>query len=103
VIVGEPASVMRALTVGWLTLRRPVAWCEDARLRLPTGPVGTFIVWRVNELSPDDQHQLLHWIECFPSTRVIARSSRPLFPSVEQGLFAAELYLRLNGVLLLAP
>ncbi len=103
VMVGEPPAVMRALTIGWLTLRRPVAWCETTQLRLPTGPVGTFIVWRANELTPDDQRHLLHWMESFPSTRVIARSSRALFPSVEQGMFSADLYLRLNGVLLLAP
>jgi len=101
-MIGAPLPITRALTVAWTSLRRPVVWCDAAQLRLPTGPVGTFIVWRADELTPDDQLQLSRWMEQGESTRVLARSSRALYPLVEQGVFAADLYYRLNTVLLTA-
>ena len=102
-MIGAPQPITRALTVAWTSLRRPVVWCEAAQLRLPTGPVGTFIIWRADELTPDDQLQLCRWMEQGESPRVLARSSRALYPLVEQGVFAADLYYRLNTVLLTAP
>jgi len=102
-MIGAPLPVTRALTVAWTSLRRPVVWCDTPQLRLPTGPVGTFIVWRADELTPDDQLQLSRWLERSECTRVLARSSRALYPLVEQGVFAADLYYRLNTVLITAP
>jgi hypothetical protein len=102
-MIGAPLPVTRALTIAWTSLRRPVVWCDAAQLRLPTGPVGTFIVWRADELTPDDQQHLSRWMENSESTRVLARSSQALYPLVEQGAFAADLYYRLNTVLLTTP
>jgi len=102
-MIGAPLTITRALTLAWTSLRRPVVWCEMAELRLPTGPAGTFILWRADELSADDQQQLSRWMEESKSTRVLARSSQALYPLVEQGAFAASLYYRLNTVLLTAP
>jgi hypothetical protein len=100
-MIGTPLAVTRALTVAWTSLRRPVVWCDDSRLRLPTGQAGTYILWRVDELSVGDQQLLLRWLNGCESTRVIARSSRPVFPLVQEGTFAADLYARLSTALLL--
>src|SRR3954463_99692 len=81
-MIGARLPVTRLLTIAWTSLCRPVVWCDDARLRLPTGLVGTFIVWRADELTPDDQQQLSLWMERRESTRVLARSSRALYPLV---------------------
>jgi hypothetical protein len=102
-MIGEPQAVMRALTFAWMSLRQPVVWCEDSRLTLPTGSVGTYIIWRVNELTIPDQQHLLHWLDRAEPTRVLARSSRPIFPLVQAGAFADTLYHRLNPVLMLVP
>ena len=60
-VIGEPAAVTRVLTVAWLNLRRPVVWSDQAPLRLPPEPVGTFILWRADDLSLTDQRRLLCW------------------------------------------
>jgi hypothetical protein len=102
-MIGQPLAVTRALTVVWTSLRGPVVWCDDSRLRLPTEPAGTYIIWRVDELTIGDQQLLLRWLDGCESTRVLARSSRPVFPLVQEGTFAADLYYRLSTALLLMP
>jgi hypothetical protein len=102
-MIGEPLAVTRALNFVWTSLGRPVVWCDDSQLRLPTGPAGTYIIWRVDELTTGDQRQLLRWLDSCPSTRVLARSSRPVFPLVLAGTFTADLYYRLATALLLVP
>ena len=103
-IIGDPVPVTRALTVAWLTLRRPVFWCDDDRFKLPPAPVATVVLWRTDRLMAGDQERLLAWMEHNRSTRVIARASSPLFPLVQQGSFSEPLYYRLNTMLLaIAP
>ena len=102
-VVGEPAAVTRVLTVAWLNLRRPVVWSDQVPLRLPPEPVGTFILWRADDLSSTDQQRLLGWLDANQSARVITRSSRDLFSLVREGAFAEGLYYRLNTVRMMAP
>jgi len=98
-IIGDPKPVTRALTIAWLTLRRPVFWCDDDRFKLPPTPVGTVVLWRTDRLIAGDQERLLVWMEHNRSTRVIARAPSPLFPLVQQGSFSEPLYYRLNNLL----
>jgi hypothetical protein len=69
---------------------------------LPAGRAATFIILGVNTLSQGDQERLLGWRDRREPTRVLAVSPRALFPLVEQGRFVADLYYRLNTVVLLA-
>ena len=102
-MIGEPLAVTRALTVAWTSLRQPVVWCDDSQLRLPIGRAGTYIIWRVDELSMGDQQHLLCWLDRGEPTRVLARASRSVLSLVQEGAFADDLYYRLNTVLLLVP
>jgi hypothetical protein len=95
-INGESLAVTRVLNAAWLTLDRPVFWCDGPRLTLPTDRAGTFVIWRADRLDPEDQQQLLRWLQRRETPRVLARSPRALFALVEEGQFAAELYYRLN-------
>jgi hypothetical protein len=99
-MLGESLAVTRILNAAWLTLGRPVFWCDGPRLTLPTGQTGTFVLWRVDELCTDDQQQLLAWLDRRGTTRILARAPRGVFPLVQQGQFLPELYYRLNTLLL---
>jgi hypothetical protein len=99
-IIGESLPVTRILNAAWLTLGRPVFWCDGPRLALPTGPTGTFVLWRVDELRADDQEQLLSWLDRGGTARVLARAPRSVFTLVQQGQFLPELYYRLNTLIL---
>ena len=67
------------------------------------GGVTAIVVREVTRLSADERARLQGWLD--RQTRrvqLIATSSTPVFDSVEQGLFAPELYYRLNTVRILA-
>lgn len=99
-MLGEPLAVTRMLNAAWLTLGRPVFWCDGPRLTLPEGQTGTFVLWRVDELRAEDQQQLFGWLDRRGATRVLARAPRSVFPLVQQGQFLPELYYRLNTLIL---
>jgi hypothetical protein len=99
-MLGEPLAVTRMLNAAWLTLGRPVFWCDGPRLTLPTGLTGTFVLWRVDELRVNDQQQLLAWLDRRGSTRILARAPRSVFPLVQAEQFLPELYYRLNTLIL---
>jgi|SRR5436190_5843332 len=81
---------------------RPVtaSWTAGAALPTPAGgDVQTLILHDVERLSPDDQRQLLAWLQRdFGSVQVVATTSRPLLELVEAGQFNASLYYLLNVV-----
>ena len=99
-MLGEPLAVTRILNAAWLTLSRPVFWCDGPRLTLPTGQAGTFVLWRLDALDAEDQGQLLEWLDRRGPARVLARAPRSVFPLVQQGQFLAALYYRLNTLIL---
>lgn len=99
-MLGEPLAVTRILNAAWLTLSRPVFWCDGPRLTLPTGQAGTFVLWRLDALDAEDQGQLLEWLDGRGPARVLARAPRSVFPLVQQGQFLAALYYRLNTLIL---
>jgi hypothetical protein len=79
----------------------PVLFCDGAKLALTNGPVRSLIVRDVDRLTRTDQERLIEWLNNHDDgTRVIATSSRPVFPHVERGQFSEALYYRLNTVTL---
>ena len=85
-------------------IRKPIVSHESpAPLHLPNGETGTLILRNVATLSRDEQRRLFAWMRATGSrTQIISTSAHPLFALVEDGLFDAALYYRLN-VLLLRP
>ena len=61
----------------------------------------TLLVRSVSAFDQDQQHSLLDWLEA-PGDRmqVISTTTEPLYPLVSRGVFLANLYYRLNVVLL---
>jgi transcriptional regulator of aromatic amino acid metabolism len=99
------AGGMTRNVVGMLLRDReePIAsWSPGERLLLP--PVaqgGTVVLHEVGALSPDDQLQLLDWLELAVSqTQVISTTSASLLPQVQTGAFIEILFYRLNTVCL---
>jgi hypothetical protein len=88
-------AMVRALTP---CLRPPVrSW---RRGPLAVSPA-TLLVAEVGALSVEAQNALFEWLSVGAAPRrVIATSSRPVFPMVERGQFRADLYYHLNIILL---
>jgi Sigma-54 interaction domain len=102
-LVGVDREMWRPLETKLLDLREPVStWSPGAQLRFPApSQTGSLILNDVEELSLDEQRQLLEWLEPVGrSVRVISTTSAPLFPRVEAGAFNDTLYYRLNTVTL---
>jgi transcriptional regulator of acetoin/glycerol metabolism len=101
-VEGENAVTKAVLRLLLATAREPVAWHQPyARLELPDGGTNTFVLRNVAALSANDQARLLDWSgDTHGRTQIISTSASPLFTLVECGLFDAELYYRLNIMLL---
>jgi transcriptional regulator of aromatic amino acid metabolism len=73
-------------------------------LTLPQAPGGTFSIFDVARLEPDQQAELCHWLDAgCARARVISISSLPLFPLVERGTFDRGLFYRLNVIRMTWP
>jgi hypothetical protein len=67
----------------------------------PSGEVCAVILHSVDGLSASDQTTLLGWLaDTRRRTRIVSTTVHSLFALVGRGLFAAQLYYRLNEVLL---
>ena len=65
------------------------------------GKVGTLILEDVCTLAADEQTRLLQWLErAGPQTTIVSTAPHSLYPLVSAGLFDANLYYRLNVMLL---
>lgn len=94
-------EVTRALLAGLMpSLAPPVVYWDGATLDLPNGAVGSLIVRNCARLTRASQQHLLEWLSDHQA-RIIATSTRPLFPRVERGLFLDDLYYRINTVTIL--
>jgi hypothetical protein len=84
-----------------LNLREPVArWAPGQPLALPPhGLIGTMVLHEVGNLQPQEQLDLLEWLEQADGrTQVVSTSPTPLLPRVQCGAFIDTLYYRLNTV-----
>jgi len=82
-------------------LRGPVKWMRrGAAFALPLGEVGALILRDVGALGPQEQTGLLTWSDAHPRSTIVSTTAHPLFAFVARELFDAELYYRLNVLLL---
>jgi hypothetical protein len=105
-IGGLPEATTAALEALSGVFRPVIAkWTAGAVLPTPASSgVQTLLLHDVERLSPDDQHQLLVWLQrdC-GSVQVVATTSRPLLELVESAQFNASLYYLLNVVHIKLP
>jgi hypothetical protein len=96
-LIGPDAAIREFLDPLMASLPTPVVSCDGAQPEFPETPTGSLIVRDVARLTRASQQQLLEWMnDLSPGARVITTSGRPLFPSVEGGLFSDGLYYRIN-------
>jgi hypothetical protein len=100
-LIAPDAVVRYVLESLLLNLREPVArWTPGQPLDLPSdGLVNTVILHDVGLMQPNEQLELLAWLEQTDGrTQVVSTSPTPLMPRVHSGLFIERLYYRLNTV-----
>ncbi len=100
-LIAPDAVVRYVLESLLLNLREPVArWAPGQPLALPShGLVNTMILHDVGLMQPNEQLELLAWLERADGrTQVVSTSPTPLMPRVHSGLFMDTLYYRLNTV-----
>ena len=84
-----------------LELREPILrWRPGQPLELPSpGRAATLVLHDVNELTYDDQHRVLRWLDQTAGRiRVVSTTTVSLWPRVKEGTFNDVLYYRLNTV-----
>jgi molybdopterin biosynthesis enzyme len=102
-IGGLPEATAAALEALRNVFRPVIAsWTGGTALPMPpSSGVQTLILHDVEQLSPDDQQQLLAWLQQDSgSVQVVATTSRPLLELVESAQFNPSLYYLLNVVYL---
>jgi hypothetical protein len=101
-VIGPVAETEATVSAIVVTLEKPAYfWTPD--VPLPPHADGRAIVIReVATLSPALQLAWLAWLTAQQGRHrhIIATSSIPVFPLVTQGMFLADLYYRLNTILL---
>lgn len=100
-LVGTAGAFRMVLEMLWLELREPiVTWHPGQPLELPlSGRAATLVLHDVGELTYDDQHRVLRWLErSAGQIRVVSTSPASLWPRVKAGSFNETLYYRLNTV-----
>jgi len=97
---GSESALDAALVALTPQLPQPLwTWRAGRSFRLPSEPHGALVLRDVSRMDPDQQHQLLDWLEVAGRrVQVISSTSEPLFPLVERGTFPDALYYRLNVV-----
>jgi hypothetical protein len=82
--------------------REPISrFKAKAGALLPEPTKGTLIVLGVHRLDSNQQAQMLRWMDQSQSrVQVVSTSTESLFSLVQSGDFSAELYYRLNVMLL---
>jgi hypothetical protein len=103
---GSPSSIEGSLAALKPHLREPVCEFRPADgACVPQPREGTLILLEAVRLDAAQQTALLRWFdECggLVPVRIVSTSSEPLFSLVASGAFPADLYYRLN-VMLIAP
>jgi hypothetical protein len=79
----------------------PPFWlCDSTEFALPADPIVTLILKNPAGLAWREQCMLFDWISRHPATQIITVASQPLYPLVEAGTFAEDLYYRLNAFMI---
>jgi hypothetical protein len=100
-IEGQESDVERTLVAVTADFRPGTCeWSALASHHAET-PVATIIVRDVTRLPLADLQRLSEWLDATnPRVQLIVTSSTPVFRAVQQGRFPADLYYRLNTVML---
>ena len=99
---GPEASTAAVLRLLVPRLCKPVIWKRRGEpFELPTCEIGTLILEDVSNLDAVGQTQLLRCLnDVNPRPRIVSTTVHPLYGLVVTGLFDANLYYRLNVMLL---
>jgi hypothetical protein len=102
-IAGPAEATVAALDALHAAMRPPIInWYAGSPFAMPPGgPARTLMLHDVAALSATEQQRLHQWLQQHDSAmQVVATTSRPLLPLVEQGQFDAALYYTLNVIYL---
>jgi hypothetical protein len=101
-VIGGDNAVTELFTPLWPSLDTPiVVRYRGESLRLPPAstPVGTIVIYDLNTLTPQEQHELNQWLEgARGHAWVVSTAWESLMPLIEAGGFNDGLYYRLNVV-----
>jgi hypothetical protein len=100
-LMGTADGIGIVLEMLRLEHREPILrWHPGQPLELPSpGRAATLVLHDVSELTSDDQHRVLRWLDqAARQIRVVSTTAVPLWPRVETGAFNDMLYYRLNTV-----
>jgi hypothetical protein len=100
-LIGSDAATREFLAPLIASAASPVVYCTGTSPEFPDGPVGSLLVRDVGSLTPVHQQRLLDWLNNRRHWSVIATSAGSVFSMVKSGVFAEDLYYRLNTVTLL--
>jgi len=99
---GPSGATHAALALLRPHLRAPMVTTRQPAMLDISNETGTLIIEDVDALSGFDQRRMLHWMSGpGAAARVISMATRRLFALVGDGRFDANLYYRLNTMLLL--
>jgi Sigma-54 interaction domain len=100
-LTGARTDTERAIRSLLPHLRAPVVhWRPNAPREAARHATGTLIVREVDALDSRQQRRLLESLEASDRVQVISIASAPVYPLVQSGKFAEDLYYRLNVVCL---
>jgi transcriptional regulator of aromatic amino acid metabolism len=102
-LVAAPSATSEMLVALKSYLRAPLHEYTPNGGPVPQPPEGTLVLFEVARLNKTQQTQLLHWLDQINErlqVQVVSTSSEPLFPLVQSGAFLADLYYKLNVVLI---
>jgi len=100
-LVGSPGATRIVMEMLWLELREPIlTWRPGQPLELPApGRASTLVLHDINELTGDEQHRMLRWMDQTGTRiRVVSTTRTSLWPLVKTRAFNDALYYRLNTV-----
>jgi hypothetical protein len=96
-LIGPSSGTFHVIDALVAFVEPPIFRSVGAALRLPPSPRAALIIQDVDQLSAADQQKLHGWLtESAGAAQVIATTTVPLLPLVEQRRFLDELYYRLN-------
>ena len=99
-VMGLEASLSPALARLGPHLRGPIShWRPAVATDPPRVTKGALIIWGVDRLSLEQQHDLLAWMNGpGANVQIISLAERPVFPLVWRQAVLDDLYYRLNMV-----
>ena len=103
-LLGTPTATREMFVALKPALREPLhEYMPPVGGPVPQPTEGTLALLEVARLDAIQQTQLLQWLDHFTErlpVQVVSTTSEPLFPRVQAGTFLADLYYKLNVVLI---